>query len=432
MKKILLISYYFPPISNVGALRALGYAQYLPNHGWQPYVLSVKNPDLSLCSVGAEDSPKDIDTTYCRSLFQLNRITWKANSVLRLLLGAIRIKLESNVVNEILCMPDNFIGWILPAYIAGLRIIQQHNIDLIYVSSKPFSSTLTGVMLKKTTGKPLVLDFRDPASFPPNLFLNNWAGRTRQRLIAKIERFVLANTDYLLTTTQITEAAYRRRYPFLRSRIRTIYNGYYLSADPKPPSKPFDVFTIVYLGNFYYNLLPSDSFFAALHTIIEQGLIPNDQIRFLYVGKIRDKNNWLLEVGRRFGIKHLFQTTGHVSRGEAQAILKNSAIMLLRIVPPMISTKLFEALRDGIPMLAIIEKGEVETLIKSYSPQSFLVTTGKSHDVVDAILGAYHNWKNGKGGFRQNNEYIASFSKAALTSQFANILDHTIKQTVVN
>jgi glycosyltransferase involved in cell wall biosynthesis len=422
-----MISYLFPPITDVGGLRALGFAKHLPEYGWVPHVLSVKNPDRSLCHLGPGGPPEGIDTTYCRSLFHLNRISWKANGVLRLLLGAFGITFKGNIVHELFCLPDVFAGWVLPAYLAGRRIMKRRNIDIIYVSSKPFSSTLVGVLLKKATGKPLVLDFRDPASFPETLFLGNQAGRIRQRLIGKIERYVLKNADYLLTTTRATEAAYLQRYPFLKGRTLTIYNGYYLPGDSSEAADPFDVFTIVYLGNFYYDLLPSDTFFKALRAVVDRGLIPVERIRFLYVGGLREKSNWLETAARHFGIEHLVETTGHVPRETAQTLLTRSALMLLRIVPPMISTKLFEGLRDGVPMLAIIDKGEVETLLRRYSPGSFVVTSRSVDDVVGAIAEAYRRWRTGTLAPRPSVDYNAHFNKKALTALFSQVLEAVLE-----
>ncbi len=423
------------PITDVGGtepLKALGFAkQPFPptsilgvlSYGWVPHVLSVKNPDRSLCHFGPGGPPEGIDTTYCRSLFHLNRISWKANGVLRLLLQAFGFRLEGNVIHELFCLPDVFAGWVLPAYLAGLRIIKRKHIDLIYVSSKPFSSTLAGVLLKKATGKPLVLDFRDPASFPETLFLDNRAGRIRQRLVSKIERFVLENADYLLTTTRATETAYLQRYPFLNNRTRTIYNGYYLPGDSGATAAPFDVFTIVYLGNFYHDLIPSDTFFKALRIVVDRGLIPKDRIRFLYVGGLKERGNWLETAAKRFGVEHLIETTGHVPRETAQALLTRSALMLLRIVPPMISTKLFEGLRDGVAMLAIIDKGEVEAMIRRYSPGSFVVTSRSVDDVAEAIAEAYRQWRTGALARRPSEDYNAHFNKEALTAEFAEVLN---------
>ena len=300
MKRVLLISYYFPPILDVGGLRALGFVQNLSAFGWEPYVLSVKDPDTSLCKVGPENPPGDIKTFYCRSWFNLNRITWKANGVLRLLLKAFGVKLEDNIVQELFCLPDVYAGWVLPAYLTGLRLIKQHDIDVIYVSSKPFSSVLSGVMLKRATNKPLVLDFRDPVSFPDNLFADNRAGRLRQQMVRKIERFTLANADYLITTTRETLSRYKKLYPFLKNRSTTLYNGYFLPPDTRPVPRGFDTFTIVYIGNFYYGLVPCDTFFQALKQIADQQLIPAGKFRFLYVGALREKANWLEKMRQRY------------------------------------------------------------------------------------------------------------------------------------
>ena len=93
----------------------------------------------------------------------------------------------------------------------------------------------------------------------------------------------------------------------------------------------------------------------------------------------------------------------------------------------MISTKLYEALRDGIPMLAIIDSGEVESLIKTYSPNSYVVTTGKVQDVVDAIVDAYKKWKNGRLDRIRNDEYLQKFCKKSLTAEFVDIINDAYK-----
>lgn len=391
-----MISYYFPPIRDVGGLRALGFAKNMTAFGWEPYVLSVKNPDTSLCKVGSEGPPSNIKTYYCRSWFHLNRFTWKANGVLRLFLKSFGINLKSNIVQELACIPDAFVGWLLPAFLKGLDIIKKHNIDLIYVSSKPFSSALSGVLLKQVTNKPLVLDFRDPVSFPDILFLENWAGKMNSIIIRKMEHYALTNTDRLITTTRQTQGMYETLYPFLIGKTATIYNGYFLPPDTKPAKQSFEIFTIVYLGNFYYNLIPCETFFQALRRIEDQQLIPKGKFRFLYVGAVREKANWLEKVQEKFGLGQIVQATGHVPKAEAQLILQKSALMLLRIVPPMISTKLFEAFRDGVPILAVIDSQEVKELIQKYSKKSYVVSINSVEDTVSSILDAYNKWLDGK------------------------------------
>lgn len=423
MKKILMISYYYPPLEDVGSLRALGFSIHLHGFGWEPYILSVKNPDKSFCRVGNEPPPNELRTFYCRSLFNLNKISWKANGVIRIFLKVFGIPLKGNVVHDLFCIPDIFMGWIIPCYFKSLQLIKENNTDVIYVSCKPFSSAIAGVMLKKKTKKPLILDFRDPVSFPSYLFSNNCVGRFRKRVIRCLEKWSIEQSDVLITTTDETKKRYEQLYPSLNSKVERIYNGYFLSRAPDLRSAKFNKFTIAYLGNFYYDLIPSDIFFQALKKIVEQKIIPSDKIQFLYIGSLRKKGNWLEKVNKKYKLEKNISAMGYVPRSETQTIISKCAMLLLRIASPMISTKLFEGLRDGIPLLAIINKGEVEQLIKKYSKKSYVVTSNKVDDVVAAITDAYENWEMGKLTKSTNQEFLNRFNKNSLTKELVKILD---------
>ncbi len=43
MRKVLVIAYYFPPIGGSGTQRPAKFVKYLPEMGWQPYVISTTN-----------------------------------------------------------------------------------------------------------------------------------------------------------------------------------------------------------------------------------------------------------------------------------------------------------------------------------------------------------------------------------------------------
>ena len=427
MKKILIISYYFPPLIDVGSLRALGFAKHLKTHGWEPIVLSVKNPDTSLCKVGKQKAPPGIKTFYCRSWFNLNRATWKINGIFKILFKTLNKSLKTNIVQDLTCIPDAFIGWVIPAYLEGFKIIKDQDIDVVYVSSKPFSSALTGVMLKKVTGIPLVLDFRDPASFPASLFNKNLAGQINRKATERIEKFVLSRVNKLITTTEATKEIYLKMYPFLNGNIHRVYNGYFLPPQKFRRKKKTKKFTIAYAGNFYHTLIPSETFFKSLKKIIDEKIVNSDHIEFLYIGHLREKNNWFIEAESKYELQGLLKATGYLPRDKVQKVTNECALQLLRIVPPMISTKLFEALRDGIPLLALIEGGEVERLVKIYSPNSYVITSGKVEDVVAAIVDAYNKWKKGHLDCIRNDEYLKKFCKETLTAEFVNIINDAYK-----
>ena len=46
MKRVLIITYYWPPNGGAGVQRWLKMAKYLPKHGWQPVVYTPENPEI--------------------------------------------------------------------------------------------------------------------------------------------------------------------------------------------------------------------------------------------------------------------------------------------------------------------------------------------------------------------------------------------------
>ena len=425
MKKILMISYFFLPLLEVGSLRALGIAKYLTEYGWQPYVLSIKNPERSFSSSIEFKPPESTRTFYFATLFNLKGVTLKLERIIRMCLPFMAKGMSRrSFVQDLICIPDIFIGWILPCLLAGLQLIRRNRIDVIYVSCKPFSQAITGVFLKKLTKKPLVLDFRDPVSFPLGDFDNIISRHFTLPLIKMIERFTLKNCDGFIVTTNETKEMYLSLYPFLRNRIHRIYNGFYLEAKPSPKLKKFDRFTIVYTGNFYYNYkIPGDTFFRALQKTISDKIIPEDKIQFLYIGKLRNPRDWLTTASKKYGIENNVISTGEVTREDSVEILSRCSMLLLRIVPPMISTKLYEGLAVGIPILATIYDGEAKELIKQYSKAFYIIKPDDVDSVTKALTDAYHRWEKGDLKIVKNEGFLSSFNKKALTKQFVAIIE---------
>ena len=162
MKKLLYISYNFPPAGGSRVRRTLKFVKYLKDFGWLPIVMTVKRPavpeyDLSLM----EEIPKGIKVIRTKS-FDFSRITklskdirksvFKKKSKLRITLMTVVEKIKWSIF-----VPDVRIGWIPFAVRKGLEIIEKEDIDAIFVSGEPFSSFFSGIFLKKRTGKPFFI-----------------------------------------------------------------------------------------------------------------------------------------------------------------------------------------------------------------------------------------------------------------------------------
>lgn len=427
MKKILIISYYYPPLADVGALRALAFSRYLPELGWEPHVLSVKNPDKHGSMPGNGNAPAGVNTYYTRSIVNLSWITGKANGLLSRILKLIGIRLTRPLVRDLVCIPDQYIGWIPLTVLKGLSLIRKNNIDVVYVSCKPFSSAIIGVLLKYITGKPLVLDFRDPISPEYTLSKDAYYRKVPSfRAIRWIEEKVLRQADRLLLTTEETRELYHSFFPFIKDRTAVVYNGFFEEYF-RDTWEPFDKFTIVYSGNFYNFEMPPDPFFSAMRKLIAGEPELRDKIEFVYVGSY---GAWLQTMIERYGLHDVVRVTGRVSREKSIEYIGKSSLLLLRIVPGMISTKLFEGLAAGAPFLALINDGEVAEIIQKYSLSTYYNV--KPDDVVEigkAIKDAYRKWQRGEIVKAKNRRFYRDFNKKKLTAEFASIINELSSDT---
>lgn len=418
MKKILMISYYYPPLNDVGGLRALGFSKYLLRFGWKPYILTVANPDKAYCSLGNIRSPEEIEVFRSHSIVNLSRIMGKLNGCLARILRLFHKELRTNVFVNLLCIPDIFVGWIPLTFLKGLQIIRRHSIDAIYVSCKPFSSSLIALLLKRVSKKPVIMDLRDPfiVSLSNDESLSCRLNRIVNRLI---EKYVFKSVDKLILVTDKTRHNYLSLYPFLESKSHRIYNGFLPADAPLGCEQPYDHFTIVYVGDYYVSYEDSELLFRALRHIRIGYASLGRNIRFFYCG---GDYSWMSKMMNQYELWDAMLVMKPVSREESIRALFRSSVIYLRIVKDMISTKLFEGLMTGRPFLVATHNDEVRSLIQRYSPSSEIVEPKDMSGLANSIMKLYKSWSTGALESRPSQEYLGHFNKIALTRHFSEVL----------
>lgn len=124
----------------------------------------------------------------------------------------------------IFATPDEFIWWARPAYHKALRFIRQHKPEVIFSTAPPHSSHLLGLWLKRRTGLPLVLDFRDPWTRSP---WGNPQGAHLHDVNCRLERECVEGADAVILNTERTRQEFADFYgPSQASKFHTIYNGF--------------------------------------------------------------------------------------------------------------------------------------------------------------------------------------------------------------
>jgi glycosyltransferase involved in cell wall biosynthesis len=424
-KNILMLCYYYPPITDVGSKRSIAFSKYLKKHGWNPYVLSVKNPDRAFCSVGKDSPPQGIHTEYSYSIINLSKLVRRLNGALSRILKLFKINVKHNYFYDFFCIPDHFWGWIPLTTIKAARLIKKFKIDLIYVSCTPWSSAITGALLKLITGKPLVLDFRDPFAIE-SIFTRFEVSNSRKAIERFIQRQYLRFVDIMITTTEESRQEYIQQYPLVKDKIFTVHNGFdaeFLPLSSAEKTKKYKKFTIAYTGEFYFYAINSKIFFEALALLKSQGEINRNNFQFLFYGE--DKNE-IRRIAEEFKIEDLVLVSSRIPYKDTLTVLSKSHLLLLRIVKLMISTKLFEGISLNIPFLATIPSGEAEDIIKKYSPSSYIVTEESAEKVADSILDAMSKYKHNRIQNNHIREFLDNFSRETLTLKLINIIESNL------
>ena len=173
MKRVLIISYYWPPTGGSGVQRWVKFAKYLPSEGWQPVIYTPENPEqLAVDESLAAEVPEDAEIVKTRIIepYELYKRVLRRS-------GHSKEAVEVNPVNAQnksllqkaamwirgnLFRPDPRCLWIGPSVRFLKKYLAEHPVDLIVSTGPPQSMHMIGLRLSRETGIPWIADFRDP------------------------------------------------------------------------------------------------------------------------------------------------------------------------------------------------------------------------------------------------------------------------------
>ena len=173
MKRVLIISYYWPPTGGSGVQRWVKFAKYLPSEGWQPVIYTPENPEqLAVDESLAAEVPEAAEVVKTRIIepYELYKKLLRRS-------GHSKEAVEVNPVNAQnksllqkaamwvrgnLFRPDPRCLWIGPSVRFLKKYLAEHPVDLIVSTGPPQSMHMIGLRLSRETGLPWIADFRDP------------------------------------------------------------------------------------------------------------------------------------------------------------------------------------------------------------------------------------------------------------------------------
>lgn len=441
MKRILIIAFHFPPDAAVGGVRPAKFAKYLPEFGWEPYVLTVDQSAYERIDTSRMDS--SLSGMIIRRvqlvpspLELLERIRYAGKSLTLFASnhqtgGTFPKHKEHGTarrhLSSLLRTPDLQQGWIVNIAMSASQMMRHYGIRTFMTSGPPMSTHIGGLIVKAITGARWVADFRDPwAAMYYFKFLESQA-QLIQNMEKWLEQRVIRNADAVISTTDSLTQYFADMLPEdQKTKCFTLPNGFdeddfrHLAT----PSTYGATKTILsHAGTIYFNRNP-EPFFKALSDWIHRQQTGGKAIEVLFMGNCGLYNgDSLQDLISEYGLSSVVTLRGQIPYGECLQILHNSHALLLfaQGQPWQVPGKVFDYLRLNKPILAIAENGETRQALEIFpnahvaSPEDPADISAKLSTVLEAA---------GRRESLGQWEQIKKFDRRHLTRNLAAVLDH--------
>ncbi|MBQ3737409.1 MAG: glycosyltransferase [Bacteroidales bacterium] len=438
MKRVLIITYYWPPSGGSGVQRWLKMSKYLPENGWQPVIYTTENAEYPIVDPSLE---KDIapEAEVIRRpivepyMFYKRFLGIKKEETVKA--GFIEEKEKkkgwkadlSLWIRGNLFIPDARCWWVRPSVRYLKEYLKEHPVDAIISTGPPHSMHLIAMKLKKELGIPWIADFRDPwteIDYYQDLHLSRCADRKHH----KLERQVLTQADKVVTVGWDCARSLGR----LGNRnVRVVPNGYDWEIDANQQPAPLSQeFTLTHLGV----VTPSRNtpqLWNALKELKEENADFGSKLKIRLVGQVDQSVTESLEAA---GLKGSTEIIPYIPHDEILQMQQSSQVLLLLInntpnAKGILTGKLFEYLASGRPILCIgPEDGDAARVIKEAK-----AGTTVGFDDKEKMKAAFKDWfekYNRQELKATTSESIRQFSRQSQCKHYVVLLDAIISNPI--
>ncbi|MEA1898294.1 MAG: glycosyltransferase family 4 protein [Bacteroidota bacterium] len=430
MKKVLIISYYWPPSGGAGVQRWLKFAKYLPEYNIQPFVLTVdpKYASYPILDNSLEKEVSDgvqVFKTKSREPFTFyKKITGEREIPYA---GFVNqgnpgfLNKISRAIRGNFFIPDARIGWNKFAFRKALDIIREHKINTVITTSPPHSTQLIGLKLKKKTGVNWIADLRDPWT---DIYYYNklYHSIPAKKLDEKYERNVLTSADWVIVVSlHMKEMLANKVFPLIDHKIKVIPNGFDEDDFTMPAENTTEKFIITYTGTLTEEY-DSYSFLQAISTIIKKSQTP---VVLQFVGLVSRQVKRNIE---QFDLQQSTIYIDHVSHQEALTYMMKSTILFLAIPhkrgnKAILSGKLFEYIATGKPVIGIGPvHGDASAILKECE-RGRMFDYKDLQGIISYLLEIIQVWRKNSENLVNTNEAYQKYSRKSLTGELTAIID---------
>lgn len=425
-KKVLLVTYYWPPAGGPGVQRWLKFVSYLPKYGIQPIVYIPKNATypiideklLAQVPVGIEiiQQPIKEPASWAKKLF--------AKKVNQLQSGILPTKKTSLVTQFMLFIRANFyipdarVGWVKPSISFLSDYCKDNNIEVLITTGPPHSLHLIGMQLQKKIGVKWLADFRDPWT-SIHYFADLPLGKRAIKKHKELEKQVLNAADLITVTSKPTKNEFKS---ITNKPIEVVTNGYDQNLLPKESLALDTKFSISHIGSLLSDRNPT-LLWEALANLLKNHPELKTDLQLKLAGVVSEEVLSSLESA---GLKDFIESYGYLSHTEAIRMQHTSQILLLlemdkeetKVILP---GKLFEYMAAKRPILALgPEDGAIAAVIEETNAGVYY-TYQEAKEIYSYLEKQYLIFKTSK--IQIDSHGIEAYSREAVSKTMAALLE---------
>ena len=427
MKRVLIITYYWPPSGGAGVQRWLKFVKYLRSFNWEPIVFTVENGEFPVLDFDLiKEIPDRVEVLKVPAWepYKMYKLFSGRNKSDGINSGFLSEKKGGGLIESIskwirgnLFIPDARKFWIKPANQFLNEYLQNHPVDVIISSGPPHSTHLIALSLKKKFQIPWLSDFRDPWSnidFYKDLKLTKVADQKHR----KLENDVLVQSDIVLT---IGRQLSNELKTLGAKRVEIIENGFDPQDFLEDKNHELDEkFSIAHIGSF----TPSRNhmvLWKALSHLVNEKEEFKSKLEIKLIGKV---DYSVLQSIKDFGLDTYLKKIDYVSHNEVIKHQKSSKLLLLMVnntpnAKGIVTGKVFEYMASKRPILAIGPKdGDLGEILSNTN--SGLVCDYENVENLSSTI-----WNIFKDDIKFENN-ISSYSRVELTEKLVSLLNEMI------
>ncbi|MBK5277408.1 MAG: glycosyltransferase family 4 protein [Bacteroidia bacterium] len=428
-KKLLIVTYYWPPSGGSGVQRWLKFVKYLPQLGWEPFVYTPENPSFTIQDNSLDkDIPDSVEIIKLPiwepygAFFKLARLFGKKDikqsDFITTGKKSLFQKLSAWIRGNFL-IPDARIFWVKPSVAFLHDFMRSNEINQMITTGPPHSIHLIGLKLKqKNPSLKWIADFRDPWTewdLLDTLSLTSIA----RKIHKKQERAVLQTADRVITIA-----------PFHVTRLEAlgdrsadlVTNGFDEDDFRNITRVKTSKFTIRHIG-IVDELRDPRPVMEAIRMLCESNSDFASTIRIEFIGNVNSAFKEFVQ--KDTTLSKITQFLNQISHSVLLTLYGQTDLQLLvlastAIAPGNLPGKFFEYLASGNPILAIgpVEGDAAAVLVTTKSGKIFERSDNKG--IQRAILTYFNDWKEGRV---QGDRDVSAYTREKLTQQLVHILE---------